>query len=84
MVNSTSAQLIVEVKSSYSLSHFMEYRAYTLNENAFKCRDHTTLLMFYMLNQERIRKEHVTCVGDQSGSNLLPVLYIDSNFPGLL
>ena len=67
MVNSTPAQLIVEVKSSYSLSHFMEYRAYTLNENSFKCRDHATLLMLYMLNQEHIRKERVTCVGDQSG-----------------
>ena len=66
MVNSIPAQLTVEVKSSYSLSHFMEYRAYTLNENSFKCRDHNTLLMLYMLNQERIRKERVTRVGDQS------------------
>ena len=73
MLNSTPAQLIVEVKSSYSSSHFMEYRAYTLNENSFKCRDHATLLMFHMLNQKRIRKERA-CVGNQSGSNLLPVL----------
>ena len=68
MVNSIPAQLIVKLKA---IIHYHTLwntgHIYKLNENSLKCRDHTTLLMFYMLNQERIRKERVTCVGDQSG-----------------